>query len=64
MTVRPTEVTVIHTRLLRATLEVKPSVAYWQNAELDVSRGERARTALEERWFGDKTEARVRKLCR
>lgn len=36
--------------------------AYWQNVDLDVPAAERATQAFERRWFGAKSEARVRTL--
>ena len=62
MSERPVEVTEIHTRLLRVTLEVDPSAAYWQHADLSMSHADRAKAAIEQNWFGDRSPARVRKL--
>ncbi len=62
MSDRPSEVTELHTRLLRVTLEIEPSAAYWTHADPARSHAEQAKLALEQRWFGDRSSARVRKL--
>jgi hypothetical protein len=60
MTDRPSEATTIHTRLLKCTLEVDASRAYWANA---LRGGEpTARKAFEEYWFGAKSLGRVEVL--
>ena len=57
---RPSEATAIHTRLLKCTLEVETSRAYWANA---LRGGEAsARRAFEEYWFGAKSLGRVEVL--
>lgn len=61
----PAEATGIHTRILRCMLAVDDSYAYRQHADLRVpitERAERAGRAFEQRWFGTKSEARVRTL--
>lgn len=62
MSDRPSEVTELHTRLLRVTLEIEPSVAYWRYADPKRSHAEKAKAALEQGWFGERSAARVRKL--
>lgn len=57
---RVAEVTEIHTRLLRCSLEVEPSRAYWRHAgSRDPSTAERA---FQEYWFGARSLPRVRVL--
>jgi hypothetical protein len=56
------EVTVPHTRILRTTLAVEDCYAYWQKVDLSVPAAERAQVAFKGRWFGLKSEARVRTL--
>jgi hypothetical protein len=51
-----------HTRILRVMLAVDDCVAYWKAPTDDVAPASRARIAFEERWFGAKSEARVRTL--
>lgn len=57
---RPAEVTTLHTRILRCTLAVDDSYAYWQRVDPVIPQVERARHAFEQRWFGTKSEARIR----
>jgi len=57
-----TEATVFHTRILRCTLAVDDSASYWRRADLGVPPSARAHVAFEARWFGMKSEARVRTL--
>lgn len=56
------EATVAHTRILRTTLAVDDCYAYWQKVDTTVPAPQRARVAFEERWFGLKSDARVRTL--
>lgn len=56
------ESTEVHTRILRLTLAVAESRAYFQHVDPDVVGPERLEAALEHRWFGDKSDARVRFL--
>lgn len=56
------EVTVAHTRILRTMLAADDCYAYWQKVDVSIPPGERARVAFERRWFGLKSEARVRTL--
>jgi hypothetical protein len=62
MSERPTEVTELHTRLLRVTLEIEPSAAYWSHADPQLSHADLAKLAIEQNWFGDRSPARIRKL--
>jgi hypothetical protein len=57
---RPSEVTEVHTRLLRCSLELEPSRAYWRHA----GQGEAitAERAFEGYWFGARSLARARVL--
>lgn len=58
MTARPAEETRVHSRLLKATLEVEDARAYWQHvdpAHLPVD----ARTAFDGYWFGARSMGRV-----
>lgn len=57
---RATEATEIHTHLLRCSLEVEPSRAYWRHAETDPSIT--AERAFEACWFGARSLSRVRVL--
>ncbi|HMA93507.1 MAG TPA: hypothetical protein VKP30_12520, partial [Polyangiaceae bacterium] len=54
-----TESTTTHARILRCTLAVADSQAYWQHADLDLVWAARSRRAFEGRWFGVRSEARV-----
>jgi hypothetical protein len=58
----PAEVTVVHSRLLKIALATHESRAYFAHVEPGMSSRERATRAFEERWFGAKSEARVRDL--
>ena len=58
----PAEVTEVHTRILRNMLATDDSYAYWQRVELATPLADRANIAFEQRWFGTKSEARVRTL--
>jgi hypothetical protein len=59
---RPAEATAVHTRILRCMLAVDDSYAYWQHAGGSVAVADCARVAFERRWFGTKSEARVRTI--
>lgn len=54
------EVTEIHTRLLRCSLEVEPSRAYWRHASAEEAIT--AERAFEAYWFGARSLPRVRVL--
>jgi hypothetical protein len=56
------EVLEFHTRLLRTSLAAEECRAYWEHVRPDIPRGQRAVVAFEERWFGNKSMARVREL--
>lgn len=56
------EATVVHTRILRTMLAVDDCYAYWQKVDTAVPAAQRAQLAFVERWFGIKSEARVRTL--
>lgn len=56
------EATTVHTRILRCMLAVDDCYAYWKNVDTSVPPAERSKVAFEERWFGTKTEARVKTL--
>jgi hypothetical protein len=61
VTDRPSEVTGMHTRLLKCTLEVETSRAYWAHSGGGV--GEvTARRAFEEYWFGARSLGRIEVL--
>ena len=49
------EVELFHTRLLRISLAVEDSRAYWEHLSLEVPPEKRAIAAFEERWFGSKS---------
>lgn len=60
---RPSEATVVHTRILRCALAVDSSHAYWRNAAPEhVPAAQRTLEAFEERWFGEKSERRVHSI--
>lgn len=54
----------MHTRILRCTLAMDDSQAYWRNVDLSVPVEQRSRVAFQERWFGFKSEARVDTLIK
>ncbi len=56
------EVQAFHTRILRLTLAVQESRAYWEAMDPAVSGTPRVERAFTERWFGNKSLARVRLL--
>lgn len=56
------EETNIHTRLLRIGLAEEDSRAYWAQADRQIPENERIELAFGERWFGSRTQARVRYL--
>lgn len=59
---RPKETTEIHTRILRCMLAAEDCYAYWQRVDLSVPADRRPALAFQQRWFGVKSEARVRTL--
>lgn len=62
MTARAAEATEIHTRILRCMLAADDCYAYWQRVDVSVPIEQRAAVAFQQRWFGVKSEARVRTL--
>lgn len=61
----PGESTEVHTRILRCMLAVDDSSAYWRHVGGDAALpapAERANVAFAQRWFGTKSEARVRTI--
>lgn len=61
MSERPAECVQMHTRLLKCTLEVENSRAYWRHATLDGVRPT-AQRAFEEYWFGARSLGRTKVL--
>jgi hypothetical protein len=59
---KPSEETETHTRILRLALAVEESRAYWKHADPRMPNSEQAKQAFEQRWFGSKSEERVRYL--
>ncbi|HUE95379.1 MAG TPA: hypothetical protein VMN39_01910 [Longimicrobiaceae bacterium] len=60
MTVRPSEVAEVHTRLQKATLELEASREYWSRA--DGVQPVSARRAFEEAWLGPRSLKRTEEL--
>lgn len=58
----PAEVRDAHTRLQRLALGLFESKMYWSHVDPSVRGSERALAAFEQRWFGPKSEERVRTL--
>ncbi len=58
----PTESAVVHTRILRCMLAADDCFAYWRNVDTSKPAAKRAHVAFEQRWFGTKSEARVRTI--
>ncbi|NTX50286.1 DUF1819 domain-containing protein [Myxococcus sp. CA039A] len=56
------EVDSFHTRILRLTLAVQESRAYWEAVDPEVRGPARVERAFSERWFGNKSLARVKLL--
>lgn len=54
----------VHTRLLHLALGVEESRAYWANVNPSAPPASRTARAFEHRWFGTKSERRVRILLR
>lgn len=59
---RPGEATTWHTRILRVTLSVEDSAVFWERARPDETSAQVNVRAFEERWYGGRSEERVRKL--
>ena len=62
MTALPEETTVVHTRLLRITLAVNESQAYWEHDAPDAEPHALVSLAFDARWFGGKSAARVARV--
>lgn len=56
------EVDKFHTRLLRVSLALEESRAYWNRMTLETPKLKRSELAFENRWFGSKSMARVQRL--
>ncbi len=56
------EATKFHTRILRLTLAVQESRAYWEALDPSLKASARVERAFTERWFGNKSLARVKLL--
>lgn len=56
------EATAVHTRILRLTLAVQESRAYWEAVDPVLKGAARIERAFTERWFGNKSLARVKLL--
>lgn len=56
------EVQAVHTRILRLTLAVQEARAYWEAVDPEVQGAARVERAFSERWFGNKSLARVKLL--
>lgn len=56
------EIDKFHTRLLRVSLALEESRAYWDRMTLETPKLKRAELAFENRWFGSKSMARVQRL--
>ena len=59
---QPSEVTEVHTRLLKLALGIEEARAYWAHLDPAVPPGARALRAFEQRWFGPKSLDRVKTL--
>ena len=62
MTDRPSEVTKVHSRLLKCALEVEDCRAYWKHVDPEIPGDSRAHPAFEAYWFGARSLARVKVL--
>jgi hypothetical protein len=58
------EVNQFHTRLLRMPLATEESRAYWENLRVEIPKDKRVVVAFEERWFGNKSMARVETILK
>lgn len=56
------EVTQPHTRLMKLTLAVEDSRAYWTHIRPEMDRSRAVLSAFEGRWFGDKRMPRIREI--
>lgn len=62
MSDRPGEETVVHTRILRVQLAVEESYTYWRHVPPGATAGDPSTRAFEERWFGARSQAHVKRL--
>jgi hypothetical protein len=60
--VQNVEATSFHTHILRLTLVVQESRAYWESVDSSIQGTARIERAFTERWFGNKSLARVKLL--
>lgn len=58
----PVEGQHLHTRILRVMLATEDSIAYWRVAPRAAVDADRLRVAFDSRWFGAKSESRVKTL--
>jgi hypothetical protein len=58
----PSEITEVHSRLLRLSMVIEESRAYWAHSQTERNGNTLPTTAFEQRWFGDKSMTRVRLL--
>ncbi len=58
------EVREAHTRLMNVSLALEESRAFWEQIDPDIPSGRLPLVAFEERWFGNKSLTRVRRLLR
>jgi hypothetical protein len=58
----PAECATVHTRILRCMLAADDCAAYWRHVDTTVPAANRASVAFAQRWFGIKSEARVRTI--
>jgi len=56
------EVEQFHSQILRVSLAMEESRVYWEHMTPEVPKEKRATIAFEERWFGNKSMDRVRRL--
>ena len=59
---RPSEVTQVHSRLLKCSLEVEDCRSYWKNVDPETPGALRADKAFEAYWFGARSLARIKVL--
>ena len=59
---RPREETELHTRILRVTLSVDDAQAYWESTDPAASQDDLALVAFEQRWFGVKSLAQIKRV--
>jgi hypothetical protein len=54
------EISAVHTRILRLTQAVQESRAYWESIDPEIKGEARSERAFTQRWFGNKSMARVK----